>query len=201
VVAVFHTASVTVVAIALVLLGRTAAVRGELPPAAAIGPWLTLIAGVVVVGVGGSLLVRHLRRRRAAAARPVAHGPAADPAAHHHGTLPPEVSPLSRRGLVLLAASGGLLPSPSAFLVLSTGLFTGRAAFALVLVAAFSVGLAATIAALGVAVVTGRERFAGRLEARGSRARAALAALPLLSAALIVVLGVVLVVRGALQLT
>jgi nickel/cobalt transporter (NicO) family protein len=143
-------------------------------------------------GVGGALLARHLRRRRAGA--------------HHHAhehlhALPDDVPPLSRRGLVLLGASGGLLPSPSAFLVLSTGLFAGRAGFALVLVAAFSVGLAATITAIGIAIVRGRDLALARLVEASRRTRALLAAVPLASAALICLVGVVLVVRGALALT
>lgn len=191
-VAVMHTLSVAAVAGALALLGRTAAARGELPPALALGPWLTLLAGIVVLGVGAGLLIRHARRRRQ---RPDTH-------AHEHlHALPDDVPPLSRRGLVLLGASGGLLPSPSAFLVLSTGLFAGRVAFALLLVAAFSVGLAVTITAVGLAVVWGRERVLVRMARRRGRLARLAGAVPMASAALIVGLGVLLVGRGVLGLS
>jgi ABC-type nickel/cobalt efflux system permease component RcnA len=58
-------------------------------------------------------------------------------------------------GLVALAVSGGLLPSPSAFIVLVSGLLTGRAVNAVVLVLAFGVGMAATLTAVGVLTVKG----------------------------------------------
>jgi ABC-type nickel/cobalt efflux system permease component RcnA len=58
-------------------------------------------------------------------------------------------------GLVALAVSGGLLPSPSAFMVLVTGLLTGRAVDAVVLVLAFGTGMAATLTGVGVATIKG----------------------------------------------
>ena len=86
------------------------------------------------------------------------------PGGHTHD-LPEGTAPLSRRGLVLLATSGGLVPSPSAVLVVVAGFAARRIALALGLVLAFSVGLAATLTAIGAALVLGRnvvERRAGR---------------------------------------
>jgi ABC-type nickel/cobalt efflux system permease component RcnA len=100
--------------------------------------------------------------------------------------------------VLLLGAAGGLLPSPSAFLVLTTGLFTGRTAFALLLVVAFSIGLAATLTVLGLAVVRGRARLLRRLERPGVRRLAA--TLPLGGALAVLVAGLALLARGALQL-
>ncbi|PZG37965.1 hypothetical protein C1I98_25075 [Spongiactinospora gelatinilytica] len=54
-----------------------------------------------------------------------------------------------------LALSGGLLPSPSAFIVLVSGLLTGRAVGAVALVLAFGAGMALTLTAVGVATVRG----------------------------------------------
>lgn len=71
---------------------------------------------------------------------------------HGHGYEAP-VDPWSRRGLVALALSGGLLPSPSAFIVLVSGLLTGRAVNAVVLVVAFGVGMAATLTGVGVLTI------------------------------------------------
>jgi nickel/cobalt transporter (NicO) family protein len=181
VVAILHSATVIAIALAVAGLGRTAATRGEVPPLLAVGPWLLLASGAIVTGVGVALLLRHLRRGRT----------------DHHHDLPDDVAPLSRRGIVLLGASGGLVPSPSALLVLTTGLFTGRAAFALVLVVAFSLGLAGTLTALGVAVVRGRERAAARL---GGRLAGVLRRLPLASAVVVTAAGLVLLLRGALDL-
>jgi len=120
-----------------------------------------LLAAGGVTALGVALLVRELRnrrRRRVAAAAAVAataeddhdhHG-------HHHHLPPPEVAPLSRAGIAAVASTGGLLPSPAAVVVLLTLLALGRPVLGIVLVLAFGTGLAATLAALGLAVLKGR---------------------------------------------
>jgi nickel/cobalt transporter (NicO) family protein len=199
IVAVMHTVSVLVVAVGLHLASRAAAGRGTLPPVLEVGPWLAAGAGAIVTAVGTAMLVRHLRRTRRRRREPAQH---AHGHAHTHLTsLPPDVSPLSRRGLVLLGVSGGLLPSPSAFLVLTTGLFTGRTAFALVMVVAFSAGLAITITAIGLAVVWGRDRVVERAGALDGRLARLVRALPLVSAAVILTAGLYLLGRAVVDLT
>lgn len=172
-VAAMHTLSVVVLALALHALAAGGARLDR------IGPWLTLASGVLVLAVGAGSLWRVLRHRRAGHRHADAH-------AHPHP--PVDVSPLSRRGLVLIGVSGGLLPSPSAFLVLTTALFTGRTLFGLALVAAFSLGLAATLTVIGLAVLRGRD-LAARRSARNPRLTAALDAVPLASAILITIAG------------
>jgi nickel/cobalt transporter (NicO) family protein len=115
--------------------------------------------------------------------------------ATHHHDLPEGVAPLSRAGVLALASSGGLLPSPAAFLVLVTALAAGRAGYGVALVGAFSVGLAATLTAIGLAVLWGREAFvraAGRRPGLGRLARL----LPG-TAATIVLVGGLLLAAGA----
>lgn len=96
---------------------------------------------------------------------------------------------------MLLATSGGILPSPSAVLVVVAGFASGRVALGLSLVLAFSLGLAATLSAVGLALVLGRRV----LERRG-RAGAAVRALPVAGAAALVGVGLVLVGTGVAQL-
>lgn len=170
VVALMHTASVLILGLGLEILLRAGG-GGNLPTAAEdVTPVLRVLSGLAVVGVGVFLLVRLVRRAR--------HRPA--PSAHEHAVAAVQPGPFSRRGLVVLGLSGGLLPSPSAFLVLATTSFTGRLGLGLVLVAVFSIGLATTLTLLGLAVVRGREALVGRLGvARGAglvRAAAILAA-------------------------
>ena len=145
-VAAMHTFSVLALAGVLhLLLGDT---TGQ-PSMAAVTPVMRVVSGVLVLALGIALLIAQWRRRR-----------------HEHGqALPPEVSPFSRRGLVLLGMSGGLLPSPAAFLVLITAWFSGRGWLGLLLVCAFSVGLAATLTVVGVAAVRGRELLVDRMAA------------------------------------
>jgi nickel/cobalt exporter len=108
---------------------------------------------------------------------------------HDHGHRP-----LSRRGLTALAMSGGLLPSPTALVVLLAAVSLGRLAFGVGLIVAFGLGLAAALAAIGVLAVRARD-----LVTRGSWHRVT-AALPIVSAAAILVVGVVLTARAVGQL-
>jgi ABC-type nickel/cobalt efflux system permease component RcnA len=100
------------------------------------------------------------------------------------------VAPLSRRGLVLLATAGGIVPSPSAVIVLVSAFTLGRVGLGLALVAAFSVGLAATLTAVGLALVFGSRAMGGVISARLVRV------LPVAGAVALVVLGAVLTVQG-----
>ncbi|MEO5678202.1 MAG: hypothetical protein ABIS47_00875, partial [Acidimicrobiales bacterium] len=126
---------------------------------------------------------------------------AASPGHHNHGPgghshdLPEGTKPLSRRGLVLLATSGGLLPSPSAVLVVVAGFAAGRVALGLSLVLAFSIGLAATLSAVGIALVLGR-----RVLERRQHAGAVVRALPVVGALALLTVGLVLIGSGLTQL-
>ncbi len=113
-------------------------------------------AGVTVLGV--TMIVRDVRRRRRAHAGAVTttrgHGHSHE---HPDSHLPPDgVPPLSRAGIVAVAGAGGLLPSPAAVLVLLTLLALGRPLLGIVLVLAFGLGLAASLAGLGLLVLSGR---------------------------------------------
>lgn len=115
---------------------------------------------------------------------------------HHHGPgghthdLPEGVAPLSKRGLVLLATAGGVVPSPSAVIVLVSAFTLGRIGLGLALVAAFSIGLAATLTAVGLALVLGSRAIGDRGNARLVRV------FPVLGAAALLVLGLVLTYQG-----
>jgi ABC-type nickel/cobalt efflux system permease component RcnA len=138
-------------------------------------PWLNLASGLLVVVVGAGVLRARARRRKAhAQAHP-----------HHHH---PE--DLSARGIVAMGASAGLIPCPSALVVLLGAVAQHQLALGLVMIVAFSLGLAATLTALGVAVV-----HATRLPVP----RRVAAALPTASAFAIVCVGVVLTVQAAGQ--
>lgn len=177
IVAAMHSASVLAMGLALHLLVGGARDAAAL---ARVTPWLRVVSGIAVLGLGVWLLVGQWRRR--------------DDHGHHH--LPPEVSPFSRRGLLILGMAGGILPSPAAFLVLITAWFTGRTGLGLALVAAFSVGLAATLTVVGLVAVRGREVLLRRMEAP----RRMLRALAVGGAAAILLGGVILTVSGVLRL-
>ncbi|MFD9978008.1 hypothetical protein ACFWZR_27580 [Streptomyces sp. NPDC059017] len=104
------------------------------------------------------------------------------------------------RRSILLGLAGGLVPSPSAVVVLVGAAALGHAWFGLLLVVAYGAGLALTLTAAGFAVV----RLGGRIAARLARRRATgrLAGLvqrsaPIATALTVVVLGCGLALRGA----
>jgi ABC-type nickel/cobalt efflux system permease component RcnA len=143
-------------------------------------PWLGLASGLVALGLGAVLLVSRIHAFSAHRA----HG-------HHH---PNQDRPLSRRGLIALAFAGGILPSPSALVVLLGSVSIGRTALGLVLIAAFSVGLAASLVAVGVLAIRARQFATGRLPAGLMRLA------PVVSAGCIALVGVALTARGLLQI-
>ncbi len=143
-------------------------------------PVLGLVSGAIVVVMGASLL---LRRLRAVAGRDShAHGDDShsrhehesgsdhthphDPTQPHshggvsHSHLPPgaDGSPVTWRSLLALGISGGILPCPSALVVLLAAISLHRVGYGLLLVVAFSAGLAAVLTSVGLAFV-----YAGRL--------------------------------------
>jgi nickel/cobalt transporter (NicO) family protein len=130
-------------------------------------PWLNLTSGLLVVGIGLSVLRARLRHR----------GHHHD--GHHHA------HDLSRRSLLAVGVSGGLLPCPSALVVLLAAISLHRVGFGLLLIVAFSAGLALTITGIGLVAVLARTAF-GRLSFNGR----VLSLLPTLSALVIVVAGV-----------
>ena len=170
-VTVTHTAGVF--ALGLVTLGLSTVVVPE-----QLYPWLTLVSGMLVVGVGAGVLLRRARH-----ARGHHH--------HHHHHHDQHGDDIDVRGILGIGAAAGLLPCPSALVVLLSAIALHRLAFGLALIVAFSVGLAATITAIGLVAVLARRAFGGaRLDGPVIRA------LPALSAAVIVVVGLVITVNA-----
>lgn len=82
-----------------------------------------------------------------------------------HTHLPPGAhgEAISWRGLLALGVSGGLLPCPSAMVLLLAAVALNKTFFGLLLVVAFSVGLAVTLTGVGMAFLYARNRFGSRL--------------------------------------
>jgi ABC-type nickel/cobalt efflux system permease component RcnA len=100
------------------------------------------------------------------------------------------------RGLLSVGISGGLLPCPSALVVLLAAISLHRVGFGLVLIIAFSVGLAATITGIGLLAISTRRVFS-RMTFQGPVVRL----LPAVSAAVILVFGIAMVARAVPGLT
>ncbi len=120
---------------------------------------------------------------------------------HEHGHSHDEPSPQTRtpnqRGLIAMGLAGGLLPSPSAVLVFLGALAVGHPWFGVALVVAFGLGMATTLAVVGVLVMRLRERVERRLVRRpGARVSVLLTVLPVLTAVTVTGLGLLLALKG-----
>ena len=142
-------------------------------------PWLNLVSGLLVVGIGASVFYSRWRHRRVHA-----HG-------HHHHHQHHAEPDASFRSLLAVGVSGGLLPCPSALVVLLAAISLHRVAFGLLLIVAFSAGLALTITAIGCAAVLARGAFR-RVSLEGPLVRL----LPAASALVILAAGLAMTVRA-----
>jgi nickel/cobalt transporter (NicO) family protein len=133
-------------------------------------PWLTLASGLMVVLVGASVLRSRLRG-------------AAHKHEHHHSH--------DHRSLLGMGAAAGLLPCPSALVVLLAAISQHEVALGMLLIVAFSLGLAGTLTGLGVAVVHARRFVPPRI----ATSRVA-ALMPAASAVVVVALGLALAARA-----
>jgi ABC-type nickel/cobalt efflux system permease component RcnA len=167
-VTVTHTAGV--IALGFVALGLSAWILPE-----HLYPWLNLVAGLMVVGVGLRVLRSRLRQAR-----------------HHHDHHHHHPA---KGSILALGASAGLIPCPTALVVLLGAISQHRVGLGLVLIVAFSAGLATTLTGLGIAVVHA-SRALGRLRVSGRLAGSVSAA----SAGLIVLIGTVLTAQAVPQL-
>ncbi|MFJ7016364.1 HoxN/HupN/NixA family nickel/cobalt transporter [Streptomyces albogriseolus] len=224
-------ASVTVThTLGVVALGLLVSAGSAAAPS--VVAWLGVASGVLVTLAGAQLVRRALRRRGHpthphphehehapdhghehghghAHDRPHPHG---HPHAHDHphtslththgGRTHTHSAAPTLRGTILLGFAGGLVPSPSAVVVLVGAAALGHAWFGLLLVVAYGVGLALTLTAAGYAVVRAGGGVSRLLARRPRWTSAPWAALvrrgaPLGSACVVLILGAGLVFRGA----
>ena len=114
-----------------------------------------------------------------------------------HSHLPPGAAgeTVTWRSLLALGVSGGLVPCPSALVLLLAAVALNKTAFGMVLVGAFSFGLAITLTIVGLIFLWARNRLPkARLGSRWTQL------LPVASAALITVLGLFLCLGAAQSL-
>jgi nickel/cobalt transporter (NicO) family protein len=146
-------------------------------------PWLNVVSGALVVAIGASVFRTRWRHRRA-------HAQGHDHHHHHHHHAHPHQRPTAR-SLLAVGVSGGLLPCPSALVVLLAAISLHRIAFGLLLIVAFSAGLALTITGIGLVAVLARSTFR-RLSLDGPLVRL----LPAASALVILAAGLAMTVRA-----
>ncbi len=159
-----HTAGIF--ALGLVTLGTSQFILTE-----QLYPWLSVISGVLVTVIGLNLFISRLQGTQVSDSNDHVHSHQHShdlPHHHHHNHvhhqhshLPPhgDVSSMKWSSLLALGISGGLLPCPSALVVLLSAIAMGRIGFGLALVSAFSLGLAAVLTGIGLMLVYAKNRF------------------------------------------
>jgi ABC-type nickel/cobalt efflux system permease component RcnA len=214
-----HTIGVFVLGFATLYASRFIVPERLFPLLSLVSAALVLTMGLTLLAQRGraarTLLVEHKTPRVFHAVEPRAFGaghgvfanrgqfvmPFADGTWHSHGGgpahshLPPGAAGerITWRSLLTLGISGGLVPCPSALVLLLAAVALNKTAFGMVLVLAFSIGLALTLSAVGLAFLYARNRF-GAVRSGGRWALM----LPVISALFITGVGAVLCV-GALR--
>jgi len=168
-------------------------------------PWLGVVSGVLIAGLGAVLLVqRYLGKDWLSSHHHHHHADHSHGSDHHHHhhdhshdhghthnhhDLNRQVS---HRELLTLGISGGIVPCPAALVVLLSAVSMQRTGFGLLLIVAFSVGLAAVLITIGLLMVYARQ-FMSRFQVNS---RLTSRWLPLTSSAFILVFGVVLTLQA-----
>lgn len=181
VVTITHTASVFVLGLATLYASTQVALDR-------IYPWMAFTSGALVSLIGAALLWKRWARWR----RRTSNGHAGHPHPHAHPHLHERPGKAS---LTSLGISGGLVPCPEALVVLLISISLRRVTLGLAILGAFSLGLAAVLIAIGVAMVLATplmRRFAGE----GPWLRA----LPVASAALVTGIGLVMLFQASQRL-
>jgi nickel/cobalt exporter len=157
-------------------------------------PVLGAISGLSIVWIGATLFFKRLRLAHHGAGHKHHHHH------HHHGALVhdhgdgrvhshmPE-GDISMAGLIALGASGGLVPCPSALVLLLSSVALDRVALGLTLLVAFSAGLAVVLSGIGLVVLYAKNLLPASRKATETKV---FRYLPVASAAVIVCAGVIM---------
>ena len=150
-------------------------------------PALTLISGLLIVGLGLRLLwqrIQQLRHKTNGHSHGgVFHSHAHDDHDHQHVT---------NGSLLSLGISGGIVPCPEALAIMIVAATIGRIGLGLAMIVAFSVGLAAVLIVIGLVLVGIGERAFKHTKPDSMILRW----LPVVSAVLVIGLGAALTVQG-----
>lgn len=162
-------------------------------------PVLSVLSGLMIVAIGLWLLVKryrtwhHLRVHHA-------HDHAHSHHHHHHHdhghdhahahdhSHPPE-GDVTMTSLITLGASGGLVPCPAAMVLMLSAIALGKVALGLFLLIAFSIGLAGVLVAIGALVIYAKNWIPKSQQSQNS---GWMQAMPVLSAAVVTVVGVLM---------
>jgi ABC-type nickel/cobalt efflux system permease component RcnA len=163
-------------------------------------PWLGALSGLTIAGLGFSLFLKRYAARGHEHGEPHEHSHSHDGHGHHHHPHDhhhhlPSSGKVSLRELLALGVTGGIVPCPAALVVLLSAVALRRVGFGLLLILAFSVGLAVVLIGIGLLMVYAR-RLMARVEGSGPLITRWL---PLTSSATITVLGVAIAAQALMS--
>ena len=150
-------------------------------------PLLTALSGGILLCVGASLLVQLLRKRQKERNLNERFEEDED----GEGCAMSVDAKLSLRSLLALGVTGGAVPCPSALIVMLSAIALHRIAFGILLILAFSLGLAFVLTGIGLMVV----RLGSVMEHLPRKTRL-ISLLPMVSAATILFTGIVFMIRA-----
>ena len=207
----------------VIALGVVMLVAGSFAPDDVV-PWLSLFSGILIVGIGAWLFTKNMKQYYSGAhsqGHGHDHGHSHDHdhdhdhehphdhdhdhdhdhnhdhdhehshshGGHTHSHVPPERTGFW--GLLSLGISGGIVPCVDALIGLLFAISLNKLAWGLIILSAFSLGLAAVLVAIGILMVMAKpmiERFTGE--------GIWLQRLPIFSAAVVILLGAILVFKA-----
>lgn len=184
-VTVSHTVGVLI--LALVVLHASNVIAPE-----QLYPWLSLGSGVIILSIGAWLIASRLRGNQNT---------------HHHHDHPHSHIPgqnerafgITWKSLTALGIAGGVVPSASALIILLAAISLHRVGLGLLLIIAFSAGMAFVLSGVGIILV-----FAGRslegISGKISVAQSLPKLLPWATALVVLASGLVIVLRASLQM-
>jgi len=143
-------------------------------------PTLGALSGLSIVAVGVSLLYRRTQSLLAAGQH-----------RHHHQVPEGEITPAS---LIALGVGGGLVPCPSALILMLSAIALGRPALGLVLLIGFSSGLALVLMAIGALALYARHLLP---DSRKAGRHPAFRLIPVFSSVVVIVLGLAITAASA----
>ena len=182
-------------------------------------PLLELLSGVLIVALAIGLLLPRLRawrENRQAETLPAREIKIEDgkkrlvidqditedaPSHKHDGAIPRKptvgnpLAELTWRSLITLGVSGGLVPCPDAIAILLVAVAINRILLGLALIVSFSLGLAVVLIVIGMLMVSG-----GRLFARINFLNRVAPFMPVVSAGVVMILGVVLTYGAVIKI-
>ena len=208
----------------VIALGIVMLVAGSFAPDDVV-PWLSLFSGILIVGIGAWLLTKNMKQYYSGGARSHDHGHSHDhdhdhdhghsheddhdhghdhnhaddhaddhDHSHSHGGRTHSHAPPERTGfwgLLSLGISGGIVPCVDALIGLLFAISLNKLVWGLIILCAFSLGLAAVLVAIGILMVLAKpliERFTGE--------GIWLQRLPIMSAAVVILLGAILAFKA-----